>query len=95
VKVDETISSNIGALESSKSVKISIQCSDKEEMRFAKLLGGFQNVFAWSYEDIRGFDPCLTQHATHIKEGMKPARQKQRPINSAYKETFKGSWKIS
>jgi ribonuclease HI len=43
-KVDETISMNIRALESSKSVKISIQCSDKEVMRSANLLGGFQNV---------------------------------------------------
>jgi ribonuclease HI len=44
-KVGETISLNIGALESPKNVKISTQCSDKEEMRFVKLLGGFQNVF--------------------------------------------------
>jgi hypothetical protein len=44
-KVGETISLNIGALESSKNVKISTQCYDKEEIRFAKLLGGFQNVF--------------------------------------------------
>jgi hypothetical protein len=57
-------------------------------MRFVKLFGGFQNVFSWSYEDIRGFDPSLTQHVIHMKEGMKPARQKQRPTNSAFKATF-------
>jgi hypothetical protein len=58
--VGETISWNIGALESSKNVKINTQCSDKEEMRFSKLLGGFQKVFSWSYKDLHGFDPGLT-----------------------------------
>jgi hypothetical protein len=72
-KVGETISWNIGALESSKNVKISTQCSDKEETKFAKLLGGLKNVFAWSYEDLHGFDPSLTQHDIPIKEGMKLA----------------------
>jgi hypothetical protein len=73
-KVGETISLNIGALKPPINVKISAQCSDKEEMRFSKLLGEFHGVFAWSYKDIRGFDPGLIQHAIPIKEGMKPAR---------------------
>jgi hypothetical protein len=76
------------ALESSKNVKKSIQCSDKEETKFSKLLGGLQNVFAWSYEDIHGFDLGLTQHDIPIKEDMKLARKKQGPINSAFKSTF-------
>jgi hypothetical protein len=57
-------------------------------MNFAKLLGGFQDVFAWSYEDLCGFDPGLIQHAIPIKEYMKPVRQKQRPINPALKATI-------
>jgi hypothetical protein len=87
-KVGETISWNIGALESSKNVKISTQCFDKEEMKFAKLLGGFQKVFAWSYKDLRGFDTGLIQSDILIKEGMKPARQKQIPVNSSFKANF-------
>jgi hypothetical protein len=58
-KIGGTISLNIGALEFSKSVKKGVQCSDKKEMRYAKILCGFQNVFSWSYEDLRGFDPSL------------------------------------
>jgi hypothetical protein len=72
--VGETISWNIGALKSSKNVKISTQCSNKEETKFAKLIGGFQNVFSWSYEDHCGFDHGVTQHAIPIKEGMKEDR---------------------
>jgi hypothetical protein len=87
-KVGETISLNIGTPESPKNVKIGAQCSDEEKMKFAKLLGEFQDVFAWSYEDLRGFDPGLIQHAIPIKEGIKPVRKKQRPINPALKATI-------
>jgi hypothetical protein len=55
-KVGETISLNIGAPEAPKNVKIGAQCSYEEKMKFSKLLGEFQDVFAWSYEDLRGFD---------------------------------------
>jgi hypothetical protein len=58
-KVGETISLNIGTPESPKNVKIDAQCSDEEKLKFARLLGEFQDVFAWSYEDLRGFDPAL------------------------------------
>ena len=58
-------------------------------MKFARLLGEFQDVCAWSYEDLRGFDPTLIQHVIPIKEGIQPVRQKQRPINLALEETIR------
>jgi hypothetical protein len=87
-KVHETISLKIGTPESPKNVKIGAQCYDEEKMKFAKLLGEFQDVFAWSYKDLRGFDPPLIQHAIPIKESIKPVRQKQRPINPALEATI-------
>ena len=57
-------------------------------MKFAKLLGGFQKLFSWYYKDLHGFDPGIIRSAIPIKEGMKPVRKKQRPINSTFKETF-------
>jgi hypothetical protein len=80
-KVGEIISLNIGTPEAPENVKIGAKCSDEEKMKFAKLLGEFQYVFSWSYEDLRGFDPGLIQHSIPIKEGIKPVRKKQRPIN--------------
>jgi hypothetical protein len=68
---------NIGTLESSRNVNISTQCSDKEEMKFSKILGGFQKNYAWPYEDLRGFDPSFLHNAIPIKEGMKPVMQEQ------------------
>jgi hypothetical protein len=81
--VGETISLNIGTPESPKNVKIGAQCSNEEEMKFSKLLGELQNVFSWSYEGLRGFDPGLIHHTIPIKEGMKPVRKKQRHVNPA------------
>jgi ribonuclease HI len=70
-KVMETILLNIRTFEPSMNVKINVQCSDKEEMGSTRLLGRSHKVFAWSHEDLRGFDPSLVKHI------MKLARQKQ------------------
>jgi hypothetical protein len=86
--VGETISLNIGTPKCLKNVKIGAQCSDEEKMNFTKLLGEFQDVFSWSYEDIRGFDQTIIHHSIHIKEGIKPVRKKQRPINPALEATI-------
>jgi hypothetical protein len=88
MKVGETIALNIGTPESPKNVKIGAQCFDKEKMKFSRLLGKFQDDFAWSYEDLCGFDPDLIQHAIPIKEGIKLVRKKQRPINPALEATI-------
>ena len=83
----ETISLNIGTPKVPKNVKIGAKCSDEEKMKFDQLLGEFQDVFAWSYEDLRGFDPGHIQHAIPINEGIKLVRQKQIPINPALEAT--------
>jgi hypothetical protein len=87
--VGETISLNIGMPESPNNVKIGAQCFDEEKMKFVKLLGEFQDIFAWSYEDLCGFDPALIQDVVPIKEGIKPVRQKQRPINPTLEATIR------
>jgi hypothetical protein len=79
--VGETISLNIGTPDSPKNVNIGVQCTDEEKLKFTELLREFQDVFAWYYEDLCGFDISLIQHAILIKEGIKTVRKKQRPIN--------------
>jgi hypothetical protein len=78
----ETILLNIRTYESSTNVKINVQCSGKEEMRFIGLLSEPQKVFAWFYEDLYGFDPGLVQHI------LKLTRQKQELVNSASEAPF-------
>jgi hypothetical protein len=88
-KVGDTISLNLGTPESPNIFKLGAQCYDKEKAEFTELLHEFQDVFAWSYEDIRGFDPVLIQHAIIIKEVVKPVRKKQIPINLALEATIR------
>ena len=78
----ETILLNIRTFEPSTNVKINVQCYDKEEMGSTGLLSESQKFFAWSYEDIRGFNPGLVQHI------MKLARKKQELVNSTLEAPF-------
>jgi hypothetical protein len=87
--VGDTISLNLGTSEYPKTVKLGAQCSDEEKVKFTELLREFQDVFAWSYEDLHVFDPALTKHAILIKEGIKPVRKKQRPINPTLEATIR------
>jgi hypothetical protein len=72
-----------------KNVKKVAQFPDEERLKFTRLLGEFQDVFACSYEDLHGFDPALVQHAIPIKEGIKMVRKKQIPINPALEEAIR------
>ena len=49
----------------------------------------FKDVFAWSYADLRGFDPSVIQHAIPIRENFHPVRQKHRPMNPALEATIR------
>jgi hypothetical protein len=80
---------NIGTSKSPKIIKLGAQCSDEEKVKFMELLHEFQVFFAWSYEDLCGFDPTLIQHDIHIKERVKHIRKKQRPINLALEATIR------
>jgi hypothetical protein len=83
LKVVESISMNIRTPGSSSNIKINIQGSDREEMKFVELLSGFQKVFSWFNVGLRGFDPGLVQYI------MKTNKQKQILVNSELEETFR------
>jgi hypothetical protein len=88
-KVGDIVSVNIGTSDDPKILKIGAQCSQEEKERFMDLFHEFKDVFAWSYEDLHGFDPNIIQHAIPIKEGVKPVRQRKRPVNPALEATIR------
>jgi hypothetical protein len=47
---------NIGTQEDPKTLNIGAQCSKQEKQKFTDLFYEFRDVFAWSYEDLCGFD---------------------------------------
>ena len=50
-------------------------------MKYIELLKEFQDVFTWSYEDLKSYDTNIIQHTIPIKENQKPFKQKLRRIN--------------
>lgn len=56
-------------------------CSKVEQENFVHLCQEFNDVFAWTYDDLKGFDPILFQHTICLDNDAKPIRQKQRPVD--------------
>ena len=56
-------------------------CSPEEIELYTALLKEFQDVFAWSYEEMPGFDPKIVEHEIKTYPDAKPVRQKLRPVN--------------
>ena len=34
------------------------------------------DIFSWTYDDLKGFDPILFQHTIDLIDNVKPVRQK-------------------
>lgn len=56
-------------------------CYEIDQESFIHLCQEFSDVFAWTYDDIKGFDPKKFQHTIDLVENVKLVRQKQRPVN--------------
>jgi hypothetical protein len=77
----EVIECNIGTEEDPKFVKLSSDQSKEQRVEYAKLLKYFDDVFAWTYEDLRTYDTSIIDHKIPLKEEAKPFRQKLKQIN--------------
>ena len=53
---------NLGNDENPHLIKIDLTLNEKERKDLKELLTKFQEVFAWSYEDMPGIDPEIVQH---------------------------------
>ena len=51
-------------------------CSESEQENFIHLCQEFNDVFSWTYDDLKGFDPRLFQHTIDLIDDVKPVRQK-------------------
>ena len=72
---------NIGTEEKPKLIKISEALPLDEKLKYINLFKEFQDVFAWSYEDLKPYDTIIIQHKVPIKEDHKPFKQKLRKVN--------------
>jgi hypothetical protein len=55
--------------------------SMEKRAEYVRLLKEFDDVFDWTYEDLRTYDTNIIQHKIPLKEHAKPFKQKLRQIN--------------
>jgi hypothetical protein len=67
---------NIGTLENPRNVNLSKNISKEERKSYLKLFRQYQDVFAWSYKELKTYDTRIIQHAIPLKLGINPFQQK-------------------
>ena len=67
---------NLGNDENPRLIKIGLTLSEQERKDLKELIAKFQEVLAWSYEDMLGIDLEIAQHDAHSH--MVPIKQKLR-----------------
>jgi len=72
---------NIGTLEKPKIIKLSKSLPPDQKPKYVDLLKEFQDVFAWSYEDLKSYDTSVIQDRIPLKPNQKPFKHKLRRIN--------------
>jgi len=72
---------NLGTEENPKMIKLSKSLLSDEILKYLELMREFQDVFSWSYEDLKSYDTSIIQHIIPLKENQKPFKQKLRRIN--------------
>ena len=63
-------------------IKIGSTLDEKERKDLKKLLTEFQEVFAWSYEDMPRIDPEIAQHHIDTHAHMVPVKKKLRRMRT-------------
>lgn len=72
---------NLGTQGNPKLIKLSKYLPLDQKLKYVGLMREFQDVFAWSYEDLKSYDTFIIQHTIPLKENQKPFKQKIRRIN--------------
>ena len=57
-------------------IKIGKNASPNERKAIENLIREYNDVFAWTYDDLKTFDNAIIKHTISLNEGAKPYRQK-------------------
>jgi hypothetical protein len=69
---------NLGTPENPKNVNLGKKISKEERKASLKLFRQYQDVFAWSYRDLKTYDTCIIQHTIPLNPEVKPFQQNLR-----------------
>ena len=75
---------NLGNDENSHLTKLSSTLNEQEKRDFKELFTKFQEVFAWSYEDMLDIDPKIAQHRLDTHSYIVPIKQKLRHMRTKW-----------
>jgi ribonuclease HI len=78
---------NLGTSENPQCINLGLGCSKQEKAAFVKLFKEFKDVFAWTYEDLKTFDPNIIQHVIPMKPQTLPFQQKLRKMHPKLEPT--------
>ena len=70
-------------------VNLGIDCTPTKKSTFIKLFKKFKDVFAWTYNDLKNFNPQVMQHIILVKQESKPFQQKLRKYHPSLEPTIK------
>ena len=71
---------NLGTEEERKEVKIETTLSPATRKELIDLLQDYNDVFAWSYQDMPGLDTDIVVHRLPLREECVPVKQKLRKV---------------
>ena len=69
--IKECDSYNLGTDEEPKMVQIGKACNSQEREGILKLLTKYKDVIAWSYEELKTYDPKIITHDIPLKSDAK------------------------
>jgi ribonuclease HI len=78
---------NLGTSENPQCINLGLGCSRQEKDAFVKLFKEFKDVFAWTYDDLKTFDPNIIQHVIPMKPQTLPFQQKLRKMHPKLEPT--------
>ena len=67
-----------------KTILIAKEMLNEEKQRLKDLLKQYKDVFASSFEDMKGLDPAFCQHQIHLHKDAKPVQQRKYRLNPNY-----------
>ncbi|XP_070014056.1 uncharacterized protein [Nicotiana sylvestris] len=77
-KLDETEVINLGNAENVKETRISVHLSPSEKEEYTEFLKEYEDIFAWSYDDMNGLSTSIVAHKLPTDPACLPVKQKLR-----------------
>ena len=75
---------NLGWEAEPSTIQIAKEVEPNVKLAMVNLLKEYNDVFSWSYEDMKGLNPKLYQHRIHLSRDMKPVAESHYRMNQNY-----------